>query len=176
MMKEEEVGMEIVLPKDEEEPIVQEDITNTAEIEAPAVETSEAEEPEKKARKRDKVLSSLVQDDDEESPRSLVGWKDIWNALNINGQWFRKQIGVIVLIVFCTIIYITNRYQAQQEIIDEELLRKEFQDWKFRSLTRNSELTLRTRQSKLEEQLKLRGDSTLKPNSDAKYRIVKEKK
>lgn len=181
-MKKKDVDMEIIIPQEEdnhktsesndkfvleEATLSQDDFLESA---APKNKFSE-----KKTSKKDKVISALVQDDEEESPRSLGGWKDIRDALNINGEWFKKQLGVIILIVICTILYITNRYQAQQEIIDEENLRKEFQDWKFRSLTRNSELTLKTRQSKLEQQLKALGDSTLKPNSEANYRIVKDK-
>lgn len=88
--------------------------------------------------------------------------REVARQMSIDGQWFKKQIWLILLIAFGVIFYITNRYQAQQEIILHEQLRSDLQDWKFRSLTRNSELTLRTRQSQIEKALKQFGDSTLK--------------
>lgn len=121
---------------------------------------------------RSKIFSSMVAEDDE-NVQQLQRWQDVVKALSIDGQWFKRQIGVILLIVAGTILYITNRYQAQQEIIEEESLRAELQDWRFRSLTRSSELTLKSRQSKLEEQLKSFGDSTLMPAATAPYRLIK---
>ena len=79
------------------------------------------------------------------------------------------------LILFGVVLYITNRYQAQQEMIEEEKLRSELQDWKFRSMTRNSELTFKSRQSQLEKQLKNMGDSTLLPSNEPLYKITIDK-
>ncbi len=93
---------------------------------------------------------------------TIKQWREVTRQMSIDGQWFKKQIWLILLIAFGIIFYITNRYQAQQEIILHEQLRSDLQDWKFRSLTRNSELTLRTRQSQIEKALKQFGDSTLK--------------
>lgn len=97
----------------------------------------------------------------------LKQWKSAIKQISIDGQWFKRQIGVLLLAVTGIIIYITCRYQAQQEIILEEQLRKERQDWKFRCLTRNSELTLKTRQSQVEAALSHFGDSTLKISNEA---------
>ena len=91
--------------------------------------------------------------------------KDLLHALRIDGQWFKRQIKVILLIVAGIIWYITNRYQAQQEMIEEEKLRRELTDWKWRNMTRTSELTLHTRQTFLEDKLKELGDSTLKTSA-----------
>lgn len=104
-----------------------------------------------------------------EDEMALKQWKSVIRQMSIDGQWFKKQIGVIVLGVLGIIIYITCRYQAQQEIILEEQLRTERQDWKFRTLTRSSELTLKTRQSHIEKALKNFGDSTLKVSTEAPF-------
>ena len=104
-----------------------------------------------------------------EEEMALKQWKSVIRQMSIDGQWFKRQIGVIILAVTGIIIYITCRYQAQQEIIQEEQLRKELQDWKFRTLTRSSELTLKTRQSQIEIALKNFGDSTLKVSTEAPF-------
>ncbi len=117
-------------------------------------------EEEKTENSGAKLLKSLI-NEDEEKETEIKHWKDIMQAMSIDGQGFKKHIGLIIMVVFGIIIYITFRYQAQQEMIEEDALRKELMDWKYRSMTRNSELTLKTRQSQLEEMLKANGDSTL---------------
>lgn len=131
--------------------------------EAPSVQ------PQKETRKS-KLLGALI-DDEESDDLKGAGWRDVMRALDVDGQWFRRQMGVILLAVVGIIIYITNRYQAQQQIIELEQLQNEQKDMKFRVLTRSSELTLRTRQSQLEEQLKTMGDSTLLPMVEAPFII-----
>lgn len=130
-----------------------------------------ADQPQHEARKS-KLLGALI-DDDESGELKAAGWRDVMRALHVDGQWFRRQIGVILLVVVGVIIYITNRYQAQQQIIELEQLQNEQKDMKFRVLTRSSELTLRTRQSQLEEQLRAMGDSTLLPVVEAPF-IIEE--
>lgn len=122
---------------------------------------------QKEADKKPKLFSMLSNSMEEEM--ALKQWKSVIKQMSIDGQWFKRQIGVIILAVAGIIIYITCRYQAQQEIIQEEQLRKELQDWKFKTLTRNSELTLKTRQSQIENALKNFGDSTLKVSTEAPY-------
>jgi hypothetical protein len=122
---------------------------------------------QKEANKKPKLFSMLSNSMEEEM--ALKQWKSVIRQMSIDGQWFKRQIGVIILAVAGIIIYITCRYQAQQEIIQEEQLRKELQDWKFKTLTRNSELTLKTRQSQIENALKNFGDSTLKVSTEAPY-------
>lgn len=117
--------------------------------------------------KKPRLFSMLGNSMEEEM--ALKQWNSVIRQMSIDGQWFKRQIGVIILAVTGIIIYITCRYQAQQEIIQEEQLRKELQDWKFRTLTRNSELTLKTRQSQIEIALKNFGDSTLKVSTEAPF-------
>lgn len=99
---------------------------------------------------------------DGEDDNALKQLKSVRKQLSIDGQWFKKQIGVLMLAVLGTICYITCRFQAQQELILIEQLKKDRTDWTYKSLTRSSELTLKTRQSLIEKSLKSFGDSTLK--------------
>ena len=141
------------------------------------------EEPEKKEipvtgeqeqSNKSKLLNALVNEEDDSEKKDLEHLKDVLQALSINGLWFRKQLGVLSLILFGIIIYITNRYQAQNEMIEEDRLHEELQDWKYRSMTRNSELTYRCRQSQLEEQMKAMGDSTLTSSNDPVYELTND--
>lgn len=127
----------------------------------------ENKQQDKEKESKPKLFSILANNVEDEI--ALKQWKGVIRQMSIDGRWFKRQIGVIVLAVLGIIIYITCRYQAQQEIILEEQLRLEYQDWKFRTLTRNSELTLRTRQSQIEAALKNFGDSTLKVSTEAPF-------
>jgi len=141
------------------------------------------EEPEKKEislpaeqeqSSKSKLLNALVNEEDDSDKKDLEHLKDVLSALSINGLWFRKQLGVLSLILFGIIVYISNRYQAQNEMIEEDKLHDELQDWKYRSMTRNSELTFRCRQSQLEEQMKAMGDSTLTSSNDPVYELTND--
>ena len=129
-------------------------------------------EPIKVEKKVVKRRIRRVETDNELALRQL---RDAWKQISIDGQWFKRQIWLFVVIVIGIIVYISNRYAAQQEIIEEQLLREELQDWKFRSLTRNSELTFRTRQSQIELQLKAFGDSSIQVSNKAPYQIITNK-
>lgn len=135
-------------------------------------EALSSEDQEQSSKK--KIYNALVNEEDDGEKKDIEHLKDVLQALSINGLWFKKQLGVLALILLGIIIYITNRYQAQTEMIEEDKLHEELQDWKYRSMTRNSELTLRCRQSQLEEQMKAMGDSTLCSSNDPVYELTKE--
>lgn len=141
------------------------------ELEQQEVQTTENQEQSGKS----KIYNALVNEEDDDSQKKdIEHLKDVLQALSINGLWFKKQLGVLALILLGIIIYITNRYQAQREMIEEDKLHEDLQDWKYRSMTRNSELTLRCRQSQLEEQLKAMGDSTLCSSNEPVYEITND--
>lgn len=71
----------------------------------------------------------------------------------------RRQFPLLVLIMFFVILYISNRYDYQQELIELDRLNKELTDIKYDALTRSSELMEQSRQSKIEEYIE-------KKNSD----------
>ena len=141
---------------------------NIDELEKNEAQSSEGQEQISKK----KIYNALVNEEDDSEKKDLEHLKDVLQALSINGLWFRKQLGVLALILFGIIIYISNRYQAQNEMIEEDKLHEELQDWKYRSMTRSSELTLRCRQSQLEEQMKAMGDSTLCSSNDPVYELT----
>jgi cell division protein FtsL len=79
----------------------------------------------------------------------------------LNSAFLRQQIGVILIIFVFILIYISNRYSCQQNLIKIDHLTKELQDAKYRALSSNSELTEQSRESKVLEKLKEGNDSTL---------------
>lgn len=79
----------------------------------------------------------------------------------LNTQFLRQQIWVIVLITLFIIVYISNRYKCQQNLIKIDNLQSELEDAKYRALSSSSDLTQQTRESKVLERLHNDKDSTL---------------
>ena len=71
----------------------------------------------------------------------------------LNTQFLRQQIWVIVLITLFIIVYISNRYKCQQNLIKIDNLQSELEDAKYRALSSSSDLTQQTRESKVLESL-----------------------
>lgn len=79
----------------------------------------------------------------------------------LNTSTIRRQIWVILLATLFIVVYISNRYKCQQDLILIDKLDKELKDAKYRALSSSSELTQQTRESKVLEQLQNDKDSTL---------------
>lgn len=97
--------------------------------------------------------------------------RDVVRTMDIDGRWFFRQIPLLLIILLGILLMVTNRYQAQQEIIEKEQLQKDVEDWRFKALTRSSELTTRSRQSQIEERLKQMGDSQLTTPKEPPFTI-----
>ena len=107
----------------------------------------------------------------EDLPQVTV--REILGGEFLLGTFIRREIWFILLLVVLGIVYISNRYMAQQEIIHEENLRKELVERKNFALTRYSELTQQSRQSVLEQKLRLYGDTTLTISKEPPFIIKK---
>ena len=92
----------------------------------------------------------------------------------MNG-WLKKQMGLILMCVLFAILYITNRYSSQQEIIEIEKLKTELTELRYYALTRSSELTTKTRQSQVETSLRHTADSLLASPKEPPF-VIKQNK
>lgn len=83
----------------------------------------------------------------------------------LTAQVIRRQLWVLVLIGFFTIVYITNRYNVQKDLIEIDKLQKELKDAKFKALSSSSQITEKSRESHVLDMLKNNKDSILQiPN------------
>ena len=117
---------------------------------------------------KEKLMRSLVSDDDEVDELTAA---NIRQMLDAAPRWFLSQWKMLLLILAGIFLYITNGYQAQVEMMKETELEAELKDWRYRSITRVSELTQLCRQSQLEQKLREQGDSTLTPSKVAPFVI-----
>ena len=74
------------------------------------------------------IYNALVNDEDDGEKKNIEHLKDVLQALSINGLWFKRQLGVLALILLGIIIYISNRYQAQSEMIEEDKLHEDLEN------------------------------------------------
>ncbi len=85
-----------------------------------------------------------------------ITWKSILGG-ELLVRFMQRHTKMIAIIVVLIIIYINNRYLSQQELIEIDRLKKELTDIKYDALTISSELTERSRQSRIEEYISSEG-------------------
>lgn len=115
-------------------------------------------------KKASEALKNLISEDDDEkvdiSFRSLIGG-DIFA-----GKWFRRHFWYIVLCVLLCIIYTSNRYYCQKEIITQHQLDDTIRDRRYKLITISSQITEKTRRRTVEREL---ADTALKTSQSPIY-------
>lgn len=106
--------------------------------------------------------------------RANVSLKEILGGDILATGWLSRQMGLLVLCAFFAILYITNRYSAEQEMIEIEKLKTELEEVKYRALTRSGELTVKSRQSHIENSLRQTEDSLLQVPKEPPFIIKLE--
>ena len=81
-----------------------------------------------------------------EKVKKRTSLKNIIGGDILATDFFRRQAGLLFLIMVLIIIYINNRYECQLQLIEIDNLKKELIDIKYDALTRSSELMERSRQ------------------------------
>lgn len=99
---------------------------------------------------------------EEEAPQSSnFTLRKILGGDILTAQFIRRQIWLLILIVFFIIIYISNRYSIQKDLIEIDQLQNELQDAKYKALSSSSQITEKSRESNVLEMLKNNKDSIL---------------
>lgn len=99
--------------------------------------------------------------EEEESGSASFTLRKILGGDILTAQIIRKQIWLFMLIVVFIIIYISNRYSIQKDLIELDQLQKELQDTKYKALSTSSQITEKSRESNVLDMLKHSKDSTL---------------
>lgn len=79
----------------------------------------------------------------------------------LTAQIIRRQIWLVILVVFFVIIYISNRYSIQNDLLELNKLQTELQDMKYKALSTSSQITEKSRESNVLDMLKNNKDSVL---------------
>lgn len=124
-------------------------------------------EIEQEKKKALKALRELTADEDNpvgvEEGHTKITLSSILGGDMLGGRWFRRQFWFIVMVVGMIIVYVSNRYSCQQEMIQTKMLSDTLLDRRYKALTRSSQLKEKTRRSYIEDALT---DTTLQtPNT-----------
>ena len=116
------------------------------------------------------VLKNKAREDEEPLSANFTLYKILGGDI-LTARLIRSQIWLIMLVVFFVIVYISNRYSVQQQLLEIDVLNKELKDAKYKALSSSSELTERCRKSRVLEMLRHNKDSILKMPSQPPYII-----
>lgn len=126
------------------------------------------EDPEVPQIKLQEAIKEQAREDESEHSATFT-LRKILGGDFLTAEMLRRQIGVVLLVLFFIIVYISNRYSCQKSLIEIDQLNTELQDAKYRALSSASELTERCRESNVLEMLRIQKDSTLKIPSEPPY-------
>ena len=133
-------------------------------------ETTEHRKPEEEAPTLKEIIREQATEDELPLSKNFTLRKILGGDI-LTTSTIRRQIWVFMLITFFMIVYISNRYSCQQDLIEIDNLQKELQDAKYRALSSNSQLTEKSRESHVLELLKSNKDSVLKIANQPPYII-----
>ena len=168
---------------EEKEKIIKGEPVGVEESTSPAAEIVEDDVPPLKSapssasQEKDDDLPSLQEAmkdqarEDEKPQSSTFSLRKILGGDWLTAQFLRRQIGVILLITGFIIVYISNRYSCQKDMLEIDRLNGELVDAKYRALSTASDLTEKCRESNVMEMLQNNQDSVLKIASQPPYII-----
>lgn len=142
-----------------EKPIAEEKAL--ASQEPPKQETPQQEPQQEAPQASLKEVIAKQAIEEEASGSSSFTLRKILGGDILTAQIIRRQIWLVILIVFFVIIYISNRYNIQNDIIELDKLQKELQDTKYKALSTSSQITEKSRESNVLDMLKNNKDSVL---------------
>ena len=131
--------------------------------ETPQQENLQQEEPQQQEAPQTSLKEVIAKQaiEEEASGSSSFTLRKILGGDILTAQIIRRQIWLVILIVFFVIIYISNRYNIQNDIIELDKLQKELQDTKYKALSTSSQITEKSRESNVLDMLKNNKDSVL---------------
>lgn len=131
--------------------------------ETPQQENVQQEEPQQQEAPQASLKEVIAKQaiEEEASGSSSFTLRKILGGDILTAQIIRRQIWLVILIVFFVIIYISNRYNIQNDIIELDKLQKELQDTKYKALSTSSQITEKSRESNVLDMLKNNKDSVL---------------
>ena len=136
----------------------------TADEKVPAVQEPQQEETAQEEVAQEESLKEVIAKqaiEEEATGSASFTLRKILGGDILTAQIIRRQIWLVILIVFFVIIYISNRYSIQKDLIELDQLQKELQDTKYKALSTSSQITEKSRESNVLDMLKNNKDSAL---------------
>lgn len=117
-----------------------------------------------------KTIEEVIREEAvEESPHNFSIARTLGGV--IVARYVQRQMGVVLLVCFFIVCYISNRYVCQKKLVEIDKLETKLVKARFKSTVCTSELTEKSRESNVMSLLKSYGDSTLTIPTDPPYLI-----
>ena len=134
--------------------------------------TDEQEKVQPKIQRKstfEQIKSQVSEDDD--APVSSLTFRTILGGDILSAQMVRRLVWLLLLIMLFVIVSVAFRYQCQQDEIQISKMEQELTDIKYRTLSSSSNLTERTRESRVLEALRNSKDSVLQVSKQPPFII-----
>ncbi len=173
-MKKKDIDLNIITPETPESASAEEKKPSKASRKKETEDEAQAsEQPAPKDDEPVTFAEALKEQANEgEEPQSrTLSLRKILGGDILNADIIRRQIWLFILIAFFMVIYVSNRYSCQRDILEIDRLQGQLQDAKYKALSSTSELTEKSRESNVLRALKNNKDSLLKMPSQAPFII-----
>ncbi len=145
--------------KDKEKVEKKEELVAATDVAQPVADVVEETEPQGPS------LSEIIREQatEEDMPllKNNLSLRKILGGDILSAEIVRKQIWLVLLITAFLIVYIAEGYSYKKYVLEIDKLTVQLKDAKYKALSSKSELTERTRESKILEMLKLNKDTLL---------------
>ena len=133
---------------------------------------------EAKADEQQEKLAATIQQikeqakESDDAPTGLLTLRTILGGDILSAAMVRRQVWLLLLIVVFISISVAFRYQCQQDQIMIDKLERQLVDIKYKAMASSSQLTERTRKSRIIEALRQNNDTTLHTTTTPPYIIL----
>lgn len=145
--------------KDKEKVEKKEELVVATDAAQPVADVVEEKEPQGPS------LSEIIREQatEEDMPllKNNLSLRKILGGDILSAEIVRKQIWLVLLITAFLIVYIAEGYSYKKYVLEIDKLTVQLKDAKYKALSSKSELTEKTRESKILEMLKLNKDTLL---------------
>lgn len=107
------------------------------------------------------IIREQVTEEDAPITKSDLSLKKILGGDILTAEIVRKQIWLLLFVTFFLIIYIAEGYSYKKYALEIDRLTTRLKDAKYKALSSTSELTEKTRESKILEMLSVNNDTLL---------------
>lgn len=143
---------------------------NTIEHDAGQPGTDDSQESRKPSQLQEVIREQAREEDAPPSASDTL--RKILGGDYLTTDAVRRQIVMIIIIAVFTVVYVSNRYSCQQDLIEIDRLNKELKDAKYKALASSSELTEMCRESNVLNMLRNNKDSVLHIPNQPPYIIT----
>ncbi len=115
------------------------------------------------------LIRERASEEDDDPRRTNITLRQIIGGEILTAEVVRRQIWVILLVAAFLVAYIAQGYRYKQCIIEIDKLTTQLKEARYRALSIESELTEKTRESRILEMLKHNHDSLLQRTDKLPY-------